>query len=141
MEHKPFIIERTYNAPIEKVWKAITDPNDMKQWYFDLPGFKAEMGYEFQFYGGTEGKQYLHLCEVTEVVPGQKLTYSWRYDGYPGKSFVTWELYDEGGKTRLVLTHAGLETFPVNEPDFAAKNFVVGWTELLGALLKGFVEP
>ena len=34
----PFIIERTYNAPRNKVWRAITSKDDMKQWYFDLPG-------------------------------------------------------------------------------------------------------
>lgn len=136
----PFIIERTYNAPIEKVWKAITDKEDMKQWYFDLEEFKAEPGFEFRFYGGTPEKQYLHLCKVTEVIPGKKLTYSWRYDGYEGNSFVTFELFDEGDKTRLKLTHAGLETFPSGNPDFAKENFIAGWTDLIGRLLKDFVE-
>ncbi len=55
--------------------------------------FKAELGYKFQFPGGTAEQQYLHLCEVTEVVVGKKLTYSWRYDGYAGNSFVTCELF------------------------------------------------
>ena len=31
MNNEPIIIERTFNARIEKVWKAITDRNDMKQ--------------------------------------------------------------------------------------------------------------
>jgi uncharacterized protein YndB with AHSA1/START domain len=140
MPNQAFIIERTYNAQASKVWQAITDPAQMKQWYFDLPGFKAESGYQFQFYGGTEENQYLHLCEVTEVVAGKKLTYSWRYDGYAGNSFVTWELFPEGDKTRLLLTHAGLDTFPAEQPDFAAKNFELGWTEILGTSLKAFVE-
>ncbi len=30
------VIERTYNAPVEKVWKALTDVDQMRQWYFDL---------------------------------------------------------------------------------------------------------
>jgi uncharacterized protein YndB with AHSA1/START domain len=47
MENDPFVIERTYNAPIAKVWKALTDKNDMKQWYFDLSEFKPEVGFEF----------------------------------------------------------------------------------------------
>ncbi len=139
MHNKPFVFEKTYKAHISKVWQAITDPDQMKHWYFDLPGFKAELGYRFQFYGGTEEKQYLHLCEVTEAVPGKKLTYSWRYDGYAGNSHVTWELFEEEGKTKLVLTHAGLDTFPADQPDFAAKNFEMGWTEILGASLKAFV--
>lgn len=84
MANEPFVIERTYNAPVEKVWKSITDKNEMKQWYFDLADFRPEVGFEFQFEGGTETKKYLHLCKVTEAIQNKKLTYSWRYDGYEG---------------------------------------------------------
>ena len=135
----PFVIERTLNAPIEKVWKAITEKEQMKQWYFDLAEFKPQTGFEFSFEGGTEEKSYLHLCKVTEVVPGKKLQYSWRYEGYEGNSFVTWELFPEGDQTRLRLTHEGLETFPDN-PDFAKKNFEAGWTDIIGKNLKEFLE-
>ena len=140
MKTEPFVIERTFNASIEKVWKAITDKDQMKQWYFDIENFKPEVGFEFQFEGTNEEKTYLHLCKITEVVAGKKLTYSWRYDGYEGNSFVTFELFSEGDKTRLKLTHEGLETFPMNNPDFAKKNFVTGWTEIIGSSLKEFVE-
>ncbi len=44
MKTEPFVIERTYNAPISKVWKAITDKEEMKEWYFDLAEFKPEVG-------------------------------------------------------------------------------------------------
>lgn len=140
MKNEPFVIERIYNAPIEKVWKAITDKEDMKKWYFDLAEFKPEVGFEFQFEGGNEDRSYLHLCKVTEVVTGKKLTYSWRYDGYEGNSFVSFELFPEGQKTRVKLTHEGLETFPQNIPDFAKENFAAGWTEILGTSLKQFTE-
>ncbi|MBC7829527.1 MAG: SRPBCC domain-containing protein, partial [Chitinophagaceae bacterium] len=75
-----------------------------------------------------------------EVIVGKKLTYSWRYDGYEGNSFVTWELFAEGDKTRLKLTHEGLETFPMNNPDFAKQNFATGWMQITGTTLKEFVE-
>ena len=140
MKNEPFVIERTYNAPVEKVWKAITDKEDMKQWYFDIAEFKPEVGFEFQFEGGKEDKCYLHLCKITEVIPRKKLQYSWRYDGYEGNSFVTFELFAEGNKTRLKLTHEGLETFPISNPDFAKENFVEGWTYLIGTSLKEFAE-
>src|SRR3989339_1954574 len=104
MISEPFIIEQTFNAPIAKVWKAITDKNDMKQWYFDLAEFKPVVGFEFQFIGGTDEKKYLHLCRITEVIQGKKLTYSWRYDGYEGISYVTFELFSEGDKTMIKLT-------------------------------------
>jgi uncharacterized protein YndB with AHSA1/START domain len=34
MNNKDLVIEKTFNAPVEKVWKAITDLDQMKQWYF-----------------------------------------------------------------------------------------------------------
>jgi uncharacterized protein YndB with AHSA1/START domain len=139
MEAAPFVIERTYNVVIDKVWQAITDKNKMKQWYFNLAEFKLEVGFEFQFVGGTENKTYLHICRITEVIPGKKLTHTWKYDGYPGESYVTFELFDEGDKTRLKLTHAGLETFPP-EPDFAKTNFEMGWADILGRSLKEYLE-
>lgn len=140
MQTDPFIIERTYNASIETVWQAITDKNKMKQWYFDLAEFKAEVGFEFSFTGGPPERSYLHLCKVTEVVTGKKLTYSWRYDGNEGNSFVTFELFGEGNNTKLKLTHKGLETFPATNPDFAKENFVAGWNDIIGKSLKEFLE-
>jgi uncharacterized protein YndB with AHSA1/START domain len=137
----PVIKEVLLNASASKIWKAITDKNEMKQWYFDLAEFKAEVGFEFQFYGGDEKKQWLHLCKVTEVIKEKKLTYSWKYDGYNGISFVTFELFQEGKNTRLKLTHTGLESFPVDEvPEFKRENFEAGWNELIGASLKKFVK-
>lgn len=137
---EPFVIEQTYNAPVEHVWDAITNNEKMKEWYFTLEDFKAEVGFKFTFNGGSKEKTYTHLCEVTEVFPGKKLTHSWTYDGYPGESFVTWELFDKGdNKTRLRLTHTGLETFPA-EKDFARESFAMGWTFITGTSLKGYLE-
>jgi uncharacterized protein YndB with AHSA1/START domain len=141
MKQEPFIIERTYNASIHDVWKAITDKDEMKQWYFNLEEFKPEIGFEFKFKGGPEdGIQYIHTCEITEVIVEKKLTYSWSYDGFTGKSFVTFELFLEGNKTRLKLTHEGLATFPSNNPDFARTNFVEGWNQLINISLRNYLE-
>jgi len=135
----PLVVERTYNVPINKVWQALTEKDKMKQWYFDLKEFRPEVGFEFQFTGGNEEHTFLHFCKVTEVINGRKLTHSWTYDGYPGESFVTFELFDEGDKTRLKLTHAGLETFPAT-PDFKRENFQMGWTDIIGRSLKEYLE-
>ncbi len=137
---KPVVKEVVLNAPIVKVWRAITNKNDMKQWYFELETFRPEVGFEFQFYGGKDEKQYLHLCQVTEVIPGRKLAYSWRYDGNPGNSSVTFELFPEGKNTKLRLTHQGLESFGTNNPDLAKENFVEGWNTIIGKSIKAFVE-
>jgi len=140
MENQPITLERTFNAPIAKVWKAITDKDEMKKWYFDLADFKSEVGFTFQFIGGTECNSYVHLCEITEVVPGKKLTYSWRYEGYAGISYVTFELSQQGDKTLLTLTHSGLHTFPKENNDFAPSNFVEGWNHIINISLKKHLE-
>src|SRR5712691_2483693 len=133
------LIERTFNAPVERVWKVLTDVDEMRQWYFDLKEFRPEVGFEFEFVVEHEGMSYHHLCKVTEVIPPKKIAYTWRYKGEPGDSLVTFELIGEGDKTRVKLTHAGLETFP-KTPAFARKNFVEGWTSLIGTELKNFLE-
>ena len=138
--HEPIVIERTFNVPAEKIWQAITDRDQMKQWYFDIAEFKPEVGFEFQFEGGDENTTYVHLCKITEVIPGRKLTHSWRYESFEGNSFVTFELFPEGDKTRVKLTHEGLETFPSDTNAFAKENFVAGWTDIIGRSLKDFVE-
>ncbi|MGC4102116.1 SRPBCC family protein [Ferruginibacter sp.] len=138
----PIIIERVYNAPVARVWKALTDNAEMKKWYFDIADFQAKVGFEFSFSGqGKEGESYLHLCKVMEVIPGQKLSYSWRYEGFEGNSLVSFELFAEGEQTRLKLTHAGLETFPATANNaFAKENFAEGWNYITGTSLKQFVE-
>lgn len=141
MKQEPFVIERVLNAPADRVWKALTDKKQMKEWYFDVSAFKPEPGFEFQFAGcGSKGENYVHHCKVTNVIPGKLLTYTWTYENYQGESFVTFELIAEGDKTRLKLTHEGLETFPANNPDFARESFAQGWTEIIGNMLPGYVE-
>ena len=133
------VIERTFNAPVGRVWKALTDVEEMRQWYFNLKQFKAEVGFEFDFVVEHEGTTYHHLCKVTEVIPEKKLAYTWRYKGHEGDSLVTFELFADGNKTRLKLTHTGIETFP-KTPAYARKNFEAGWTTIIGSELKQFVE-
>ena len=84
--------------------------------------------------------QYLHICKITEIEPGKKLTYSWQYDSYPGESFVTWELFSEGSKTKVKLTHADLETFQQDNKGFAIESFLTGWTHIVGKSLAEYVE-
>jgi uncharacterized protein YndB with AHSA1/START domain len=142
MKNEKIIIERTFNAPVDTVWNAITNKDQMKQWYFpQLDTFKPETGFQSQFNVRNGDKDYLHIWKVTEVKPGKKIIYEWRFGGYPGNSVVTFELHAVGKKTKLKLTHEGIETFlPDQNPALAKKNFVEGWTSLIGSSLKKFVE-
>jgi uncharacterized protein YndB with AHSA1/START domain len=133
------VIERTFNAAVARVWEALTDADEMRVWYFDLKEFKPEVGFEFEFTVEHEGTRYHHLCKITEVIPQKKIAYTWRYAGEEGDSLVTFELFADGDKTRLKLTHEGLETFP-KLPAYARTNFEKGWTEIIGSSLKQYVE-
>lgn len=137
---EPLIVERTFKAPVTKVWDALTDIDKMRQWYFNMAEFKAEVGFEFEFSGGSEAKTYVHKCRVTIVEAPHQLAYTWRYENYEGNSLVTFELFEEGPlQTRLKLTHTGLETFP-EHPDFARSSFNGGWNYIVNTSLKNFIE-
>jgi len=136
-----FVIERVYNAPIEKVWNALTVKEEIKQWYMDFAEFRPEKGFEFQFLlGKDENRLYKHLCKITDVIPGRKLAYSWQYEGYDGYSTVIFELESIGSKTKVILTHEGINTFPQDNEDFSRENFAEGWTFIVGKSLKEYVE-
>lgn len=140
MTDDPIVIERIYDAPVQKVWEALTHAEALRHWFFDIPVFEARVGFAFEFWGkGKEGEDFLHKCVVTEVEPFRKLSYSWRYENFEGRSLVTYELRAEGDKTAVKLIHSGLDTFPPVSA-FARENFMQGWTMLIGTLLRDCVE-
>ncbi len=139
-EQPPFVIERTFNAPASRVWKALTDKEEIKHWSFTIPDFKPVVGYEFTFDGENDGRRFVHFCQITEVIPERKLAYTWRYENIIGISHVSFELFSEGGKTRLRLTHEGLENLAHAGPDYARTNFMAGWTAIFDQGLKEFLQ-
>lgn len=113
----------------------------MQNWYFNLAEFKPEVGFKFEFAGGpAPDRQYTHLCEVTEVIRNKKLTYSWKYKGHAGISYVTFELFEQGKSTLLKFSHSGLESFPAENADFATENFAKGWNHIIHISLKEYLE-
>lgn len=141
MSNNELVIEKDYKAPIQSVWSALTDCNQMKLWYFDIKDFKAEPGFEFSFSAGEGEKKYVHVCKIIGANPVTRLSYSWRYEGYAGDTVVTFELMPTSeNTTHLRLTHAGLETFPSDVPDLSADNFREGWEHILGVSLANMVE-
>ena len=136
----PIIKETFINAPAQKVWTALTKKEEMKQWYFDVSDFKPEPGVEFSFWGENEGRKYLHVCTIKEVIEAKKLSHTWTYEGYEGESLVAFELSEENGGTRVKLTHSGLEAFTHQHTDFAPSNFNMGWEHLIEKALKEYAE-
>lgn len=137
----PIIVERVFSVSQERLWRALTDKNEMKQWYFDLPEFIPIVGFEFTFMGGKDADhQFKHLCRITEIMPNRKIAYTWRYDGYEGNSLVAFELFSESKEsTRLRITHEGLHTFPPIA-DLARTNFEEGWNSIINGSLRKFLE-
>lgn len=141
MNAEPIIIEKLFDASKATIWEALTNKDVMKKWYFDLEDFKPQVGFEFRFPGGPDGKSYTHICNVISVIQEKELAYTWRYEGYPGISTVSFNLLTEGEKTRFRLTHEGLESFPADNPDLARSNFVMGWDHIINQSLTKFLEP
>jgi len=141
-ENTAVVLERIFNSPVERVWHAITDINQMRLWYFpQLENFQPEKGFETQFNVHHEGKDFLHIWKVKDVVPMKKISVEWKYEGYPGNSLVSFELFPQGNKTRLLLTHEGIESFmPAQYPELGKKNFIEGWTAFMDNQLKQFLE-
>ncbi|MBN9482676.1 MAG: SRPBCC domain-containing protein [Bacteroidetes bacterium] len=102
-----------YEHQPDAVWEYLTDAALMEQWLMKSD-FKPEVGHQFMFNTrampdfGFDGKIY---CEVKEVVPNEKLSYTWK--GGPGDgtmtmdSLVTFTLTPKDGGTELLLQHTG----------------------------------
>jgi len=136
----PIVLEETFSAPIDRVWKAIVDPGQMRQWFFHaMTDFAPEVGFVTKFNVHVEDRDYLHLWKVTHVTPGKRITYSWRYGGYPGESSVTWDLSETAEGTKLRLVHEGIETFPQDNPIFSREAGQAGWTYFVSRSLAEFL--
>ncbi|MDH6254342.1 uncharacterized protein YndB with AHSA1/START domain [Chryseobacterium sp. H1D6B] len=137
----PIIVQYRINAPLEKVWKALTDKNDMRSWYFDISDFELETGRQFNFYEPGNEKKYHHQGRILEIIPGQKLKYSWTYPELSSeKTFVTWELQPEGGGTLVTLIHDDIDSFKDLGEGFLRDSFRKGWNAIIGESLKLYLE-
>ena len=138
--NEPIIVEQTFNTSINKVWNAITKVGQMKQWFFEnIESFKPEVGFETQFKVQSQDRNFLHLWKLTEVVPMKKIIYNLKYGGYPGDSFVMFELFEQDNQTKLRLTHKVMESFPEDIPEFSRERGIEGWNYLIRKSLKEFL--
>lgn len=133
------VIEKVleFNAPIERVWSAITDTNELAQWF----GHEAELDLTPGGKGSMFWREHGRFAMRVDVVePPTHLVWSWVHE--PGVPFeaapatrVEWTLTarDDGGTT-LHLRESGFRT------DLHHRQNTEGWDEELAelvALLKG----
>ncbi len=139
--NKPIIIEQKFEASPKEVWEAITNLEKMKQWYFtNIPAFEPRKGFETNFSVQSEERVFPHHWEITEVIPGKKIAYTWTFKGYPGASKVSFELFKLQDGTRLRLTARVLEPFPSDIPEFKRESGVAGWTYFIRERLHSFLK-
>jgi uncharacterized protein YndB with AHSA1/START domain len=138
---EPVIVEQTFDASIDTVWNAITVLEQMRQWYFEnIPSFKAEVGFKTQFNVISEGRNFLHMWEIREVVPLKRISYSWRFKEYAGEGLVVFELSAQNDLTMLKLTNSVLESFPDGIPEFIRESCIRGWEYFIQNRLKEYLE-
>ncbi|MBW8048840.1 MAG: SRPBCC domain-containing protein [Cytophagales bacterium] len=138
---EPIVVEQIYDTSIENVWDAITVLDKMKQWFFDnIASFEPVVGFETRFVVQVEDRIFPHLWKLTEVVPKKKITYDWRYEGFPGSSIVVFALTEKGNQTKLRLTYTVVENFPDNIPEFTRESGIEGWNYFIKKSLKQYLE-
>ncbi len=138
----PIIVSQYFAKPASEVWKAITELTQMKQWFFhQIPNFKAEVGFKVQFNVATPNRNFLHLWEIIEVIPEEKIVYNWKYKNFKGDSLVTFTLTPiSNSETKLVLSTTILEDFDSTIEEFKYESGLAGWTYFIKQQLVSFLS-
>ncbi len=106
----------------------------------NIPDFKAQVGFSTSFNVSSGEREFSHTWEVTEVVPGGKITYDWTFGNYPGRGATTFELSSRDGQTTLTLTNTVAEDFPDGVPEFERESCLGGWQYFIGTRLKEYLR-
>ena len=140
-ERPSLSIVRKLDAAPDKVWRAITEPQFLKQWMAPSDAFRIPVAETDLRVGGRyhlvmhspDGQEHDVSGVYREIVPNSKLVYTWAWKTTPEReSIVTIELRAAGKGTELTLRH---EQFADAE---ARDHHQQGWTGCLARLEKVF---
>ncbi|HEX3316410.1 MAG TPA: SRPBCC domain-containing protein [Solirubrobacteraceae bacterium] len=137
-------IVRTLDAPREAVFRAWTDPTELRRWWgpgeFRCPEAEVDLrpsGAYRLVMQPTEGEPFVLGGTFREVKPPERLVYTWRWETGPAadgsESLVEVEFHDRGDRTELRLVHT---EFPESH---GAAPYRMGWEsglDKLAALLQ-----
>ena len=113
-EQPSLSIVRKLGAGPAKVWRAITEPEMLKQWMAPSDAFKIPLAETDARVGGRyhivmhapDGEVHDVSGVYREIVPNKKLVYTWAWKSTPERqSVVTIELRAAGSGTELTLRH------------------------------------
>jgi uncharacterized protein YndB with AHSA1/START domain len=104
-------VERIFNAPRDKVWRAYTERDLVAQWWgrgnpLDVEKFDVKPGGSWRFVEKFNGQSMGFEGRFIEVTPPERLVQTFGWDGMKeGEMIDTAEFHDLGeGRTRLVVT-------------------------------------
>jgi uncharacterized protein YndB with AHSA1/START domain len=120
-EGQTVALRRTYDAPIEDVWDAITNPDRINRWFLPVTG-DLRLGGTYQLKGNAGG-------EILRCEPPQLLKVTWVYGDNPSEADVgevEARLAPVNGRTVLELEHAAVVD-PKFSAEFGPGAVGVGW--------------
>jgi uncharacterized protein YndB with AHSA1/START domain len=101
-------------APRERVWRAITDPKQLQQWFSPTTPWELsalEVGGRFYVYNAeTDTAMYVQVIELVD--PPHQLVMRTEAEPPETPHVTTYTLTEENGGTRLTVTHSGYELEP-----------------------------
>lgn len=120
-ENEPIIImTRVFDAPVDLVWKAHTDPRQLAQWWGPR-GFEVvtcqltdQVGGEWRIaQKSPDGQVFTFKGKCLEIVPGRKIVQTFGMEGmFEDKVVVeTLELADIGGGRTKITTVQRFDSF------------------------------
>jgi uncharacterized protein YndB with AHSA1/START domain len=119
------------------VFKALTDEKELAQWFPNQGAIlEARVGgaVEFKFLR-PDGAEQTMQGRIVEIIPGIKLSYSWKFDSAPDSNeVVAWTLEPaDGGKTRVTLLHTGFKK-PRQKDLESGMSLEAGWSHFISQL-------
>lgn len=138
---QPVIIEQSFDASTDRMWRAITDRDEMIQWYFeDIPAFSAVVGFETGFNVKAPSRDFYHQWKVTDVIPGKRIAYEWTFKDVEGAGSVVFEVEAKENGALLRLTNTGLDTYPAAYPEFTYESCRDGWRYFIQQRLVRYIK-
>jgi len=111
VKHATFVVERTYAASPAKVYQAWADPAAKAKWFSKPDVFEFSVGgREYNRGGPPEGPVFTFDACYQEIVPEQRIVYSYSLDSGDIRisvSLTTVELIPCEGGTKLIFTEQG----------------------------------
>jgi len=132
------IKEEKFKHPIDKVWNAITQAEEISKWFIDAD-FKPEPGSAYVFTAPPE-QNCTQITGVVKVATPYTLIYTWVMQNTDVETTVKWTLEEEGDYTVLHLEHSGISNYEGETAVKMFESYSGGWlncvTELSAYLNK-----